>query len=160
MCLFRPHVEELYDSVHNMIAIGFSFQAKLRQGELGETAMRRFWTMIEALVFVALPVEGAIAQYTIQVPGEAPTSINRTPNGGTVRQTPGQAPSFATPTPDGGYVVHQPGMARMSVTPLAGGGYVMKTPGQTPTYAIPRAGGGYMIEAPGQAPTFVSRLPF
>ena len=60
--------------------------------------MRKIVAMIEALVFSIFSLDGAIAQYTIQAPGEAPTNITRIPNGDTVRQTPGQAPSYATPS--------------------------------------------------------------
>ena len=59
---FRLHVEKLYGSVHNMIAIEGPFRVKLR-----ETAVRWLRTTIEALLFAALLLEAAMAQYTIQV---------------------------------------------------------------------------------------------
>jgi hypothetical protein len=53
-------------------------------------------------------------------------------------QTPGQLPSSVIPVGNGGYSIQPPGRLPTSVTPYGNGGYLVQPPGQLPTYINPR----------------------
>jgi hypothetical protein len=85
--------------------------------------MRKWLVAIEVLVFSAVAVDGAVAQYKTLLPG-----------GGYIIRQPGQAPLAVTPRPGGGYVIQTPGQTPSFAIPRPGGGYMIQAPGQAATY--------------------------
>jgi hypothetical protein len=58
--------------------------------------------------------------------------------GGYTIQTPGQLPTSVIPMGNGHYSIQPPGELPTSVTPYGNGGYLVQPPGQLPTYINPR----------------------
>jgi hypothetical protein len=92
---------------------------------------------------------------TVISPGQAPTLVGATADGGSVITPPGQPPSQVVRTPGGGRTIITPGEAATTIVPVAGGGSVITPPGRPPSTVVPTPGGGSTIYTPGEAPTIV-----
>ncbi len=94
-------------------------------------------------------------QGMVTTPGQAPTLVGSTSDGGSFVTAPGQPPTRVVLTPGGGSMIITSGEAPTTVMPIAGGGTLITPPGQPPSTMVPTPGGGSTIYTPGEAPTMV-----